>query len=343
MNTPNIIIDVHGGDNSPHAPIEGAINALNKATGFNIILIGKEDVIKQELSKYTYDKARIQIVHTLDSVDNTDKPTQVIREKKDSSMISGLEMLKVQDDCIAMISTANTGAYLAGGTLIVGRIKGVYRPPLAALLPTLGGNQLCICDAGANVDSKPEYINQYAILASCYMRAFMDIPSPRVGLLNNGTEDTKGSEVVRTTHQLLKQNEFINFYGNMEGRNAIEDVVDIIVADGMLGNVLLKSIEGTAITVFRMLKNGIMKSGITGKLGALLLKKTFNGIRHTMDYQNVGGAPLLGLNKIVMKAHGSSKASSICQSVLDIKKMHDKNMINNIKETIANATNQQQS
>ncbi|MCL1953123.1 MAG: phosphate acyltransferase, partial [Firmicutes bacterium] len=231
----------------------------------------------------------------------------------------------------------NTGTYLTGGVLIVGRLTGVLRPSLAAFVPTVGGNKLCICDAGANVDSKPEYINQYALLASCYMRAFRDIQNPKVGLLNNGIEDNKGTVVIKETYNLLKANKYINFVGNVEARYALEDIADIVVADGMMGNILLKSIEGTAITVFKMLKNEILSGGIGSKLGAALLKKTFGNIRYKMDYQQVGGAPLLGLNKIVLKAHGSSEATSIKQSVWDIYKMHNKKMIENIKESILNA------
>ncbi|MDR1138701.1 MAG: phosphate acyltransferase PlsX [Clostridiales bacterium] len=331
---PSIIIDVNGGDNSPNALVEGAVLSLHNK-GFEVVLLGGQQAIERELSKYIYAKERLHIVDAIDIVYNTDKPTDVVRAKKDSSMIKGLTMLRDTNSCIGMVSVGNTGAYLAGGTFVVGRLQGVLRPSLSALVPTIGGRKVCICDAGANVDSKPEYINQYAILASCYVRAFVDIDNPRVGLLNNGVEETKGNDTLKLAHKLLSDNQHINFVGNIEARYALDDIVDVIVADGLLGNVLLKSIEGTAISMFKMLKKNIMQSGISGKIGALLLKKAFGKLRRHMDYQSVGGAPLLGLNKIVLKAHGSSQAVSIAQSVWDIKKMHDEHMIDNIKELIA--------
>ncbi|MDR3021623.1 MAG: phosphate acyltransferase PlsX [Clostridiales bacterium] len=329
-----ILIDINGADHSPHALIAGGILALRQKSGFIVVFIGKQNVIIQELCNYNYDKSRVQIIHADDEVTNEDKPTDAVKAKKESSMIKGLHILKDSQEIVGMISAGNTGAYLAGGTLIVGRIPGVNRPALAALVPNLDGDRFCICDAGANVDSKPEFLNQFSVLSTCYVRGFLDIVTPRTALLNNGTEQSKGNELTKSAYDLLIKNSSINFTGNIEGREALTGQADIIVADGMLGNVLLKSIEGTAISIFKMLKKSIMEGGIRSKFGALMLKSTFEKIKTKMDYQTVGGAPLLGLNKIVLKAHGSSNQTSIAQSILDIQKMHNTNIIDNIKCTI---------
>lgn len=333
-----ILVDINGADQSPHALVDGAVLSLSK-TGFNIILAGQKDTIEKELSRHTgFDKSRIDILHCDEIITPDEKPTEVIRTKKESSLVKGLQTLKTSDDIVGMISAGNTGAILAGGVFILGRIQGISRPCLSALLPNLAGGKVCIGDVGANVDSKPEYINQFAILTSCYLRSFLGLQNPRVGLLNNGTEDTKGNDLTKASFALLKKNSQINFYGNLEARNALDNVVDSIVTDGFAGNVLLKSIEGTSIAIFKMLKEGIMSGGLKSKMGALMLKSTFGKIRTRMDYQNVGGAPLLGLNKILLKCHGSSQQQSIAQSIWDVHKMHTTGMIEDIKTQISKLT-----
>jgi glycerol-3-phosphate acyltransferase PlsX len=332
-----IIVDVFGADNSPSAIVRGAALALSddlmRNNDTQLVLTGDKSIIQAELTALACPTDRIVIEHATGVVTNQDKPTEVSSTKKDTSLVRGLYMLREQEHAIGMVTAGSTGAALASGVRIIGRMQGVVRPTLTSTLPNVNGGRVYLSDCGANVDCKPEYLMQFGILATHYVRAMTSIAQPRVALVNNGVEAGKGNEVAKAAHTLLERAD-INFIGNLEARDALFDKADILVTDGFVGNILLKGVEGTALAMFGMLKQNILSAGIKGKLGAVLLKKAFKQLKNALDYQHVGGAPLLGLNKILVKAHGSSQASSICISILDIQRMHDANMMTNMQAAL---------
>ena len=329
-----IIVDAFGGDNAPKEIIKGAIEAINEDNEIHIILCGDEIKIENELILYNYDKERLSIINAPDIITNDDIPTEAVRKKKNSSLISGFDYLNSETDAVGLVSAGSTGAVLTAAVLLLKRIRGINRPALCPVLPTVGEKSVILMDCGANADPKPNNIAQFAIMATAYSKCVFGINNPVVGLLSNGTEDKKGNNLSKEAFDCIKSTKGINFKGNIEGRDILSGELDVVVSDGFSGNIALKSCEGTALTMFELIKNGIMKGGLRAKLGYLLLKPVFKSIKLKMDYNNNGGAVLLGLEKIIVKSHGSSKSTSIKNSILQVKKLHCGNVVENIRNEL---------
>jgi glycerol-3-phosphate acyltransferase PlsX len=306
-----IIVDGMGGDNAPREIVKGSVEAVMEF-GVNIILTGDGQRLEDELKKLNAPMEHFKIIHTSQIISMEDKPVEAIKKKADSSMVKGMELVR-EDPGSVLISAGSTGALLAGGLLKVGRIKGISRPALTSVLPNRKNGTLLL-DMGANTDIKPDNLVQFAMMGTVYMEKVLGRKNPTVGLLNIGTEETKGSELYKSAYQLLKEMKHINFAGNVEARDVPEGVVDILVCDGFTGNIVLKYTEGLATTLFGMLKDEMMKT-TRSKLGALLLKPGLRKFKKIMDYSEVGGAPLLGINGGIIKAHGSSNATAIKNAI----------------------------
>lgn len=330
-----IVMDAFGGDRSPVVNIEGAVKAINEDKDLKIVFTGDEKVIIEELAKFEYNKEQVEIVHAPEVIDCNDVPTEAIRRKKESSMVKAFDLLKNDETVSGMVSLGSTGALLAGAILKIGRIKGIKRPAFCPVLPTMvgEGSVVAVCDSGANVDCDPLWLQQFAIMGSIYMNKAFEIESPKVALLNIGTEEEKGDALRKETYQLLKTTECINFVGNMESRDLLSGSYDLVVCDGFSGNVLLKTTEGTALELLKVLKKAMMKNAKT-KIGALMLKKEVYGIKDMMDYNNYPGAVLLGASKIIVKSHGSSKVGAVYESVKLAKKLAVNNIIDAIQSNI---------
>ena len=305
-----ILLDAMGGDNAPDANIKGAVNAINKVKA-EVVLIGKEDVIRNKIKEF-YGKEleeisdRLKIKNATETIEMEDTPTLAIKHKKDSSMVIGFKMLKENEGDV-FISAGNSGALLAGATLIVGRIKGIDRPALAGILPSYK-SQLLLMDCGSNTNCKPINLLQFAQMSSIYLKNTYGIENPKIGLLNIGTEETKGNELVKESYQLLKEKSEelnINFVGNVEGRDAFSGKIDAIVADGFTGNVFLKTTEGLGKLVKKSLTESMTKN-LLAKILAVPSLPAIKRFSKTMDYKSYGGALFLGVKKPVVKAHGSS-------------------------------------
>ncbi|MFV0440717.1 MAG: phosphate acyltransferase PlsX [Lachnospirales bacterium] len=324
-----IAIDAMGGDNAPYEIVKGTINAINK-WDFSAILVGDETAIKAELDKYAFDNDKVQVVHSNTVIENCEQPTVAIKEKKDSSMVMALNLVK-EGKASAIISAGNTGAYLAGATLIIGRIRGVKRPCLGAMLPCQSevGHTLLV-DCGATIDAKPEYINQFAKIGSIYFEGMFDVSKPTVGLVNIGTEETKGNEQTLAVHELLKEND-INFIGNIEGRDIALGGANVVVADAFVGNVILKTFEGLGKFFTNSLKKNLFSSTMS-KIGALLSKNSLEQMKKDFDYKSVGGAPFLGLKGLVVKAHGSSDAYAFENAIKQCIKFEEKEIVSKIQK-----------
>lgn len=304
-----IVVDAMGGDNAPDEIIKGAVEAADLVDA-EIVLVGNKEIIENKLNEYDK-KKNIKIKQASEVILNEDIPTKAIKSKKDSSMVVGLNMVKTKE-ADAFISAGNTGALLTGALLNVGRIKGVDRPALTPVLPSTG-DMFAIVDGGANTNCKPNYLLQFAKMGSIYMERTMGVKNPRVGLVNVGTEEEKGNDLVKETYKLLKESN-LNFVGNIEGRDLMEGKVDVAVCDGFTGNVILKTLEGFGLAVFALLKEEINKS-VINKAGAVLLKPSLRALKHKMDYGEYGGALLLGIDGGVIKCHGSSKAKTIKNAI----------------------------
>jgi glycerol-3-phosphate acyltransferase PlsX len=324
-----IIVDAMGGDKGPAEVIKGTIDAI-KDYGVEVIIVGKEDIIENELKNYDYPKDKIETINAEDVILNEDDPAIAIRRKKDSSMVVGLKAL-ADGMGDGFISAGSTGALLAGGIFIVKRIKGIERAALSTVYPTTKGISLLL-DAGANVDCKPEYLNQFGIMGSVYMEKVIGVKSPKVGLVNIGAEKGKGNLLTKETYDLL-ENANINFIGNVEARDIPTGAVDVIVCDGFVGNIVLKLTEGMAISMFSSLKEVFMKNS-KSKIGAFLLKPELKVFKGKMDYREYGGAPLLGTKKPIVKAHGSSDAYAIKNGIRQLIAFIEKNVINIIEDNI---------
>jgi glycerol-3-phosphate acyltransferase PlsX len=315
-----IVVDCFGGDHSPEANVDGAVRALAEITDLSLILTGDEEKIRTCLEGKTYDAARLSIVHAPEVVGVDEKPTDVIRLKRESSMMKAVKLLREDDEISGMVSTGSTGALVAAGQLRVGRIRGVIRPAFCPVLPTMTGGVVGVCDSGANVDITPDHLVQQAIMGSLYMQYVYGIANPRVALLNIGVEEEKGDDLRKETYGRLKTLPGINFVGNMESRDFISGDYDLVVCDGFSGNVLLKSTEGTALELLKKLKKEIYSKGIY-KIGALLMKKMFADMKEFMNYQNYGGSVLLGTAKTMVKGHGSSKDTAVYKCIEQAYKM----------------------
>ena len=316
-----IIVDGMGGDHAPEEIVKGAVEALKERRGFSVVLTGDEALLRRELAKYKYDKARVEVVACSEVITNDDVPTQAVRAKKDSSLVVGLNLLKTDGEACGFVSAGSTGAVLTGGILLVGRLKGVLRPALCPAIPNARGGMTLLCDCGANAECKPAYLAQFGVMASAYAEAAFGIKAPRVGLLTNGTEEHKGDPLHQEAHALMKEQKGICFAGNVEGRDIMYGDVDVVVSDGFSGNIALKAMEGCGKTVGVMLKKEFTAS-LGRKIGYLFARKPIRGLSRALDYSRFGGSVFLGLKKIIVKSHGSSKAFSVTRSVLQALDAH---------------------
>lgn len=326
-----VIVDAMGGDNAPHAIVEGCVLALPENPALEITLVGKEHVILSELGKYNYDKRRINIVNATEVIDMAEPPVEAIRNKRDSSLVKGMRLLHDGEGQV-FITAGSTGATIAGATLIVKRIPGVKRCALAPLLPTKTGKVMLI-DCGANTECRPSYLAQFALMGSVYMQKMEGIASPSVGLVNNGSEEEKGTELTKAAYKLIKTMP-VNFRGNAEGRELLSGDYDVIVCDGFTGNVILKFLEGVADTLFAALKKQL-NSSLRTKIGAALSMPAFKRFKKDLDYTEYGGALLLGANGGVLKAHGSSNAKAIKSTLRQAAEFVETDVVNIIKTEIS--------
>ena len=326
-----VVVDAMGGDDAPEEIIKGAVEAAASREDIQIIFTGREEVIKQELAKYEYPADRVSIVNATEVIETAEPPVNAIRKKKDSSIVVGMNLVK-KKEADAFVSSGSTGAVLVGGQVIVGRIKGVERPPLAPLIPTKTGVALLV-DCGANVDARPSHLVQFAKMGSIYMENVVGVKNPRVGIVNIGAEEEKGNTLVKETFPLLKACKDINFIGSVEARDIPAGVCDVIVCEAFVGNVILKLYEGTGSVFLSMIKQGMMGS-LRSKIGALLVKPALKKTMKSFDASEYGGAPLLGLNGLVVKSHGSSKAKEIRNSVIQCAQFTQEGITEKIREHI---------
>lgn len=324
-----IALDAMSGDFAPIATIRGAVEALNENEEIKIILVGKENIINEELKKYKFENKRIEIKVAEETIEMTDDPIKAIKEKKKSSMNICIELVKegLADACV---SCGNTGALLASSQLKLKRIKGVLRPAIAVPFPSKKGNTLFL-DLGANADTKPEYLEQFAIMGSKYMELLSNKKNPKVALLNIGEEENKGNELTREAFTLLKNNDSINFIGNIESTKIMDGDVDVVVTDGFTGNILLKTSEGVGKFILHTIKESIMQSFIS-KLAAFILKKNFRKVKEKIDASEYGGAIFLGLNGLSIKAHGSSDYKAVKNALKVANRFAEKNFIEELKK-----------
>lgn len=308
-----IILDGMGGDNAPLEIVKGAVEASSKID-HQIVIVGREDEINAELAKYNYDESKIQVVHASEVIENEDSPVKAIRRKTDSSMVKGLTMLKDGEGDL-FISAGNTGAYMAGSLFILGRIPGIDRPAISSIYPIAGGAlPSIIVDAGANSECRPSNLLEFAIMGSLYMEKVMDRKNARVGLVNLGVEENKGTTVTKAAHKLLKEAD-LNFIGNVEARDVPKGACDVIVCDGFTGNIILKLTEGFAWNLLKTMKKKFT-DGLSAKMGAVLLAGKVKEIKDEFDYSEYGGAPMLGVNGHVIKIHGSSGATAVKNAII---------------------------
>ncbi|MFZ7946630.1 phosphate acyltransferase PlsX [Neobacillus sp. 19] len=326
-----LAIDAMGGDNAPKEIVSGAMKAVQAFSDIHITLVGDENKIKETLTSHE----RISILHTTEVILGTDEPVRAVRRKKSASMVLAAQQV-ADGTADACISAGNTGALMAAGLFVIGRIDGIDRPALAPTLPTIGGEGFLLLDVGANADAKPEHLVQNALMGSIYSEKVRGIAKPRVGLLNIGTEEKKGNELTKHAFDLLK-NADIHFVGNVEARDLLEGVADVVVTDGFTGNMVLKTIEGTALAMFKMLKTALMSS-FTSKLAAAVLKPNLKTLKNTLDYSEYGGAALFGLKAPVIKAHGSSDAQAIYSAIKQTREMVRYDVADLIKQAAGEST-----
>ena len=326
-----VAVDAMGGDHAPAEIVKGSIEAVQASDKLKVYLVGRKDAIEAELSKYSYPAEQVEIVHAEEVIEMAEPPVMAIRRKKDSSIVVAMNMVK-RGECDAYVSAGSTGANLVGGQVIVGRIRGVERPPLAPLIPTATGTSLLI-DCGANVDARPSHLVQFAKMGSIYMEHIMGIKNPRVAIVNIGAEEEKGNALVKETFPLLKECTDINFIGSIEARDIPAGYADVVVCEAFVGNVILKLYEGVGGTLIKEVKAGMMTS-LRSKIGALLVKPALKKTLKRFQTEEHGGAPLLGLNGLVVKTHGSSKAIEIKNSVLQCITFIEQDINGKIRENI---------
>ncbi|MCI9545934.1 MAG: phosphate acyltransferase PlsX [Lachnospiraceae bacterium] len=327
-----VAVDAMGGDNAPEAPVKGAVDALNESESLYIYLTGVKEIVEKELSKYTYPKERLEVVAASEVIETAEPPVAAIRAKKDSSIVVGQTMVRKQQ-ADAFVSSGSTGAVLVGGQVIVGRIKGVERAPLAPLIPTARGMSLLI-DCGANVDARPSHLVQFAKMGSIYMENVVGIRKPKVAIVNIGAEEEKGNALVKETFPLLKACENIHFVGSIEARDIPAGDADVIVCEAFVGNVILKLYEGVGATLISEIKKSMLSS-LRSKLGAMLVKPALKTTLKRFNASDHGGAPLLGLKGLVVKTHGSASALEIKNGIFQCLQFKEQNIADKIKEHIA--------
>lgn len=326
-----VAVDAMGGDNAPGEIVKGAVEAVKESSKVKVCLVGIPEAVEKELAGYTYNKEQIEVVPASEVIETAEPPVMAIRKKKDSSIVKALNLVK-SGECDAYVSAGSTGATLVGGQVIVGRIKGVERPPLAPLIPTEKGCALLI-DCGANVDARPSHLVQFAKMGSVYMENIMGVKNPKVGIVNIGAEEEKGNALVKETFPLLKNCPDINFVGSVEARDIPAGAVDVVVCEAFVGNVILKTYEGVGLTLIKKVKAGMMSS-LRSKVGALLVKPALKSTLKEFDLEQYGGAPMLGLKGLVVKTHGSSKANEIKNSILQCIAFSEQKINEKIKEKL---------
>lgn len=325
-----IAVDAMGGDNAPQAIVEGVNQALADFSDIEIQLYGDEAKIKRYLS----DSERVTIIHTEEKINSDDEPAKAIRRKKKASMVLGAQAVK-NGEAQALLSAGNTGALLAAGLFVVSRIKQIDRPGLLSTLPTVDGQGFDMLDLGANAESTAKHLHQYAVLGSFYAKNIRGLANPRIGLLNNGTEASKGDPLRKDTYALLDGDPSLHFVGNVEARDLMNGVADVVVTDGFTGNAVLKSIEGTAINLMGQLKTSITSGGLKAKMGAFFLKDSLYKLKDSLDYSSAGGAVLFGLKAPVVKCHGSSDAKAVYYTIKQIRTMLDTNVVGQLVDEFA--------
>ena len=332
--TVRVALDAMGGDNAPKEIVKGAIEAVQIEKKVKVYLVGREEAIQKELAAYQYPADRVEVVNATEVIETAEPPVNAIRSKKESSIVKGLNLVKA-GECDAFVSAGSSGAVLVGGQVIVGRSKGVERPPLAPLIPTEKGASLLI-DCGANVDARPSHLVQFARMGSIYMEHVMGVSNPKVAIVNIGAEEEKGNALVKETFPLLKACREINFIGSIEARDIPAGHADVIVCEAFVGNVILKLYEGVGATLIKKVKAGMMTS-LRSKVGALLVKPALKETLKTFDLEEYGGAPLLGLRGLVVKTHGSSKAVEVKNTVLQCVTFQEQDIIGKIRTSMAAA------
>ena len=330
-----VVLDAYGADYSPTEPVKGAILAVKENADLHVTITGKKDEIKKVLVENKADLNRFTIIDATDVITNLDVPTVAIKQKTESSLYKAIEEVRTNNDVYGLVSGGSTGAVLTGAFLRIGRIRGVSRPALWPILPTIyDDRQVALVDSGANIDCKPINLVHFAIMGNAYVKNVLKVSNPRVALLSNGTEDKKGNDLVHTTFPVLKEMPEINFIGNMEARDLLFGDVDLVVTDGFAGNVLLKSTEG-AISAFQKILKSKVKKSLTALVGAIFMKKVFKQLKQKLDYNNRPGAVLLGTKKVVVKAHGSAKANCFKECILQVVKMAEANICKIIEEEVS--------
>lgn len=326
-----VAVDAMGGDNAPSEIVKGAVDAVLKRSDIQVLLVGAEAAVKQELARYSYPETQIQIVSASQTIETEEPPVNAIRKKKDSSIVVAMNLVK-EGEADAFVSAGSSGAILVGGQVIVGRMKGVERPPFGALIPTEKGVSLLL-DSGANVDARASHLVQFARMGSIYMEHVIGISKPSVGIVNVGAEEEKGNALVKETFPLLKACKDVHFIGSIEAREIPRGGADVIVCEAFTGNVILKLYEGTGATLIQLIKKGMMKN-LRSKLGALLVKPALKETLKAFDATQYGGAPLLGLKGLVVKTHGNAKAGEICNSIIQCITFKEQRINEKIKESL---------
>ncbi len=329
-----VAVDAMGGDNAPFVTVKGAVDATKESDSLKVFLVGQKDKVESELSKYKYDASKIEVVDATEVIDMAEPPVMAIRKKKDSSIVKAMYMVN-HGEADAYVSAGSTGATLVGGQVIVGRLKGVDRAPLAPLIPTEKGNSLLI-DCGANVDARANHLVQFAKMGTVYMENIMGIKNPTVAIVNIGAEEEKGNALVKETFPLLKNCPDINFIGSIEARDIPAGYADIIVCEAFTGNVILKMYEGVAKSMMHVIKGSLMSS-LKTKIGALLIKDDLKKSLGNYSMDKYGGAPMLGLKGLVVKTHGSAKAIEVKNSILQCVTIGEQDINRKIMEYITKA------
>lgn len=330
-----IAVDAMGGDFAPEATVDGAIQAARVARGkYEILLVGDEERIRKELSRFSVDKLPISIYHASQEIGMEESPTKALKQKQDSSIVVATTLLK-KGTADAVVSAGNTGAFMASALLTLGRLPGVQRPGLGSFIPNEKG--VCVViDVGANSDCKPVNLLQFAIMGAVYIENIFDIENPKVGLLSMGEEESKGNDVVRAAHQLMKQGSF-NFIGNVEGRDILMGTAEVVVCDGFVGNIVLKFAESIVGMFTKSLKKSVGRN-IPANLGAILMRPAFRRLRQLMDYQEYGGVPLLGLNGICIVCHGRSTPRAIRSAIREASKIFTLDLNLKLQEALTGYT-----